>query len=696
MSLLPGIAATLVLLTLGVLELVAGGGAGAALLPPLVAGLSAADEAAAADALAVGVRALQLLLLNLYFAAQALLFAPSSAMRALRADAARGVDTQLRALCALLPELAARMEGAKPRLVPAADPLSESRPRAMSAIAADWPSEATRRSALALANRMRFGAATEPAAGSTTASGGVLPAPAPLPPPPPVGVPPVLGRPPSELPPPTDRVNHKPAPAPAPLPPPAGVPPLLGRPPSELPPLPPTETRAAVAEMLLQSPAHADAGPSAAPPFDDDCIPPRDTSPHQDGTGTAPSGTPPPAQPGVLGLFAAFRPSPRPVRESLGAPAASPPPGKETAPDSEAPRPAPPPLCVRQSTGRLSTPRPPPPSPVAFARSATTPPVGRSSSPPRLTQPRAEARALLASLDAAIETLADLPAAELQRSASRARAAAIVDALLDRAGGTAPQRFSAASGATDLSAAGSPKCGATGDARAALRAGVNPDESLMAPPREVPWGLVGSFLGEEMLGAQLHARCEGALRDARAATLRLREVRRRRRGGGEGGLLGEFDAVGWGTERALGGALPLLRLASRLVQCTPLPLCRAAGAGAWSVAEEESARARLRIFVEEEAGAASAALLAARRRNSAEVMAEAAALAAASETPSETEAPLVARLRAWVRAVREHDLAALGFVHYDTLPPPRLAPREQSEWRTLCDGAAGRLSAAQV
>jgi len=30
---------------------------------------------------------------------------------------------------------------------------------------------------------------------------------------------------------------------------------------------------------------------------DDDCIPPRDTSPHQDSTGTAPSGTPPPAQP---------------------------------------------------------------------------------------------------------------------------------------------------------------------------------------------------------------------------------------------------------------------------------------------------------------------------------------------------------------------------------------------------------------
>ena len=30
---------------------------------------------------------------------------------------------------------------------------------------------------------------------------------------------------------------------------------------------------------------------------DDDCIPPRDTSPHQDSTGTAPSGTPLPAQP---------------------------------------------------------------------------------------------------------------------------------------------------------------------------------------------------------------------------------------------------------------------------------------------------------------------------------------------------------------------------------------------------------------
>ena len=30
---------------------------------------------------------------------------------------------------------------------------------------------------------------------------------------------------------------------------------------------------------------------------DDDCIPPRDTSPHQDSTSTAPSGTPPPAQP---------------------------------------------------------------------------------------------------------------------------------------------------------------------------------------------------------------------------------------------------------------------------------------------------------------------------------------------------------------------------------------------------------------
>ena len=29
----------------------------------------------------------------------------------------------------------------------------------------------------------------------------------------------------------------------------------------------------------------------------DDCIPPRDTSPHQDSTGTAPSGTPPPMQP---------------------------------------------------------------------------------------------------------------------------------------------------------------------------------------------------------------------------------------------------------------------------------------------------------------------------------------------------------------------------------------------------------------
>ena len=27
------------------------------------------------------------------------------------------------------------------------------------------------------------------------------------------------------------------------------------------------------------------------------CLPPRDTSPHQDSTGTAPSGTPPPAQP---------------------------------------------------------------------------------------------------------------------------------------------------------------------------------------------------------------------------------------------------------------------------------------------------------------------------------------------------------------------------------------------------------------
>jgi len=39
---------------------------------------------------------------------------------------------------------------------------------------------------------------------------------------------------------------------------------------------------------------------SRAPPSlpdDDDCIPPRDTSPHQDSTGTAPSGTPPPAQP---------------------------------------------------------------------------------------------------------------------------------------------------------------------------------------------------------------------------------------------------------------------------------------------------------------------------------------------------------------------------------------------------------------
>ena len=30
---------------------------------------------------------------------------------------------------------------------------------------------------------------------------------------------------------------------------------------------------------------------------DDSCIPRRDTSPHQDSTGTAPSGTPPPAQP---------------------------------------------------------------------------------------------------------------------------------------------------------------------------------------------------------------------------------------------------------------------------------------------------------------------------------------------------------------------------------------------------------------
>jgi len=33
------------------------------------------------------------------------------------------------------------------------------------------------------------------------------------------------------------------------------------------------------------------------PYSDDDCIPPRDTFPHQDSTGTAPSGTSPPAQP---------------------------------------------------------------------------------------------------------------------------------------------------------------------------------------------------------------------------------------------------------------------------------------------------------------------------------------------------------------------------------------------------------------
>jgi len=33
------------------------------------------------------------------------------------------------------------------------------------------------------------------------------------------------------------------------------------------------------------------------PDDDDDCLPPRDTSPHQDSTDTAPGGTPPPAQP---------------------------------------------------------------------------------------------------------------------------------------------------------------------------------------------------------------------------------------------------------------------------------------------------------------------------------------------------------------------------------------------------------------
>ena len=39
------------------------------------------------------------------------------------------------------------------------------------------------------------------------------------------------------------------------------------------------------------------AAPAGIISTDDDCLPPRDTSPHQDSTGTAPSGTPPPAQP---------------------------------------------------------------------------------------------------------------------------------------------------------------------------------------------------------------------------------------------------------------------------------------------------------------------------------------------------------------------------------------------------------------
>ena len=63
---------------------------------------------------------------------------------------------------------------------------------------------------------------------------------------------------------------------------------------------------------------------------------------------------------------------------------------------------------------------------------------------------------------------------------------------------------------------------------------------------------------------------------------------------------------------------------------------------------------------------------------------------APSASISRDAAALLAALGQWVDAVREHDLAALGYVHYAALPPPQLAPAEQKGvWDTPSAHAHG-------
>jgi hypothetical protein len=176
-----------------------------------------------------------------------------------------------------------------------------------------------------------------------------------------------------------------------------------------------------------------------------------------------------------------------------------------------------------------------------------------------------------ASLDAA-----QLSVSDVQRRASPLRAAAIADqAILAASGAGALNRLSASSA---CSASSSPMSRVEANADAAPAAVLG----MEAPAREVPIGLMDQFLGEQMMRAQLRARCETALREVCVATLRLREARRRR-----GSLRAEYEGMGAAGRRAVETAAPELLLAARMLECRPLPLC-APGDG-WSLDEATAA-----------------------------------------------------------------------------------------------------------
>jgi hypothetical protein len=586
--LVEGTAAAAVLTTIAGLELLSSGigqeeftGA-AELLPPLVSsGLSAADAGAVVDAIAVGARALQLLLLNLYLAAQVFFFAPSSAMRALRADAAAGVDTQLRALCALIPDLGCRMEGTPGGAL--SMPLAAARGEAV----LDALLEQTPRHGGTVLETLQV-SPTAPRAPSRYTSCGSLPTRPSVPPP------------------------HPPQ-AQQPQPP--------AQPPAQLlpPPAPPVaSTNPPPVNRLLSSFLRAE------------------RPPHPE----TPSRPPPGHTPVFPGLLSATPP------HTPAAPASA--------------HAAPPSATRVASVARPAfSPRlpPPPPSPLTASPLAALPRESPAISLRRVTQwigpdGKPDVPALLSAIDASLDQgTAQLSVADVQRRASPMRAAAMAhQAIAAASGDHGSGRLSASS---DCSAASSPLAH---PAVARMLAA-----EVHAPAREVPIGLVDDFLGEQMMRAQLRARCEAGLREACAATLRLRELRRRRRG-----LKAEYEALGAAGRKEVDAAAPQLLLAARMLECRPLPLCAPVDGSSphgWSADEAAAARARLTVQ--------------------------------GDEWTTEAE-PLLRLIGSWVRSAREHDLAGLGFVRYDALPPPRLAPSEQRAWRTLCEAAAGRLSRAQA